>query len=827
MNWIAKLFAPYMEKKRLCEDKCSDYLSRIEAALQEANRLLDNGNSFIQPDRGWEWYRKNDSLLEDVKDSNIIKVKRASNYKRLQAWQKELYCVAQSLKQRISVHNEQTALAKIQGAATLIGDVEGQKLDMQQMMCIVMEMHNQLVIAGAGTGKTTTIIGKIKFLLKSGMYRPEDILVLSFTNVSASEMSQRISSETGCKIEASTFHKLGMNIITDVEGVKPQITQLNMSQFIKEELQKNMKSVAYLKMLNSYLLYNHVLAKSEFEFNTEDEYREYLSFNPPTTLNNETVKSYGEMDIANFLFRNGVNYVYEQPYETDTRTDEYAQYKPDFYLPDYHIYIEYFGINKQGEVPSYFRDAHGMSASQNYQASMQWKRETHKANHTVLIECYAYEKFDGVLLDNLQKKLLEQDVKFLPKSEEELWKEISSKDNLALKNMIDLFETTINLIKSNGYNIQTVRQLNIKNRYVQSNNILLSLLEPIFDSYDVWLREHNEIDFNDMIHLAKKYVQTGKYVSPYKYVIVDEYQDISKARFSLLYSIRQAKDFDLFCVGDDWQSIYRFSGSDIGFILNFEHYWGATQIGRIETTYRFSRELIEISGRFIMQNPAQIKKNLKGRAAAEKYVLGEINGYTEKKAIDFTVQKLEDLPENSTVFFIGRYSFDVELLKENKSLICSFNNSTQVIDVRYDKRPDLQMNFMTAHKSKGLQADYVFIINNKRFKMGFPSRKQDVPLLNLLLENCDQYPFAEERRLYYVALTRAKKKVFFVTIMNQESEFALTLKQWYEAPLKMEKFACPICGGQLKKIKGPYGEFWGCSNYRTSGCTYKRKNYQT
>ena len=823
MNLISKFFASYREKKRLRESRCSDYLARIETSLQEASSLFENRNSFIQPDRGWEWYRKNAPLLEEVKEPNVQQIKGASNYKQLQVKQKELYALESSLQQRIGIHNEQVALTKIQGASALLGDVEGRKLDVQQMMCIVMEAHNQLVIAGAGTGKTTTIIGKIKFLLKSGMYKPEDILVLSFTNVSADEMCQRISRETGCKIEAVTFHKLGVNIITSVEGVKPQISQLDMSNFIKQELQKNIKSAAYLKMLNSYLLYNRVVAKSEFEFKTMEEYREYLSSNPPTTLNNEKVKSYGEMDIANFLMRNGVNYIYEQPYEVDTRTSEYAQYTPDFYLPDYHIYIEYFGINKQGEVPSYFQGSHGMSASQSYQASMHWKREIHKANHTVLVECYAYEKFDDVLLDNLQRKLLERGVKFLPKSEEELWKEISDRDDSALKNLIDLFQTVIHLIKSNGYNIQTVRQLNMGNRYMKNNNMILSLIEPIFDSYCAYLKEHNEIDFNDMIHLAKGYVETGRFVSPYKYVIVDEYQDISKARFSLLYSMRKSNNFDLFCVGDDWQSIYRFSGSDIGFILNFERYWGATQIGKIETTYRFSQELIEISGRFIMQNPVQIKKSLKGRMAAEKYVLGEIYGYTETKAIEFMVQKLEDLPKGSSVFFIGRYSFDVELLKNNAQLDCHFDNSSNVIDVKYNKRPDLQMSFLTAHKAKGLQADYVFIINNKRLKMGFPSQRQDDAILNLLLEGCDEYPYAEERRLYYVALTRAKRKVFLVTIKDKESEFALTLKKWYAEPLQREKFTCPICGGQLIKRTGSYGEFWGCSNYRTMRCTYTRK----
>ena len=147
-------------------------------------------------------------------------------------------------------------------------------------------------------------------------------------------------------IAASTFHKLGLNIISQVNSVMPRITQISLRKFVKEQLILNMQSDAYLNLLSSYLLYNRVVAKSEFEFKSQKEYDEYLKLNPPTTVNNETVKSYGEMDIANFLMQNGIQYIYEQPYEIDTRTSEYGQYYPDFYLPDYKIYIEYFGIVK-------------------------------------------------------------------------------------------------------------------------------------------------------------------------------------------------------------------------------------------------------------------------------------------------------------------------------------------------------------------------------------------------------------------------------------------------------------------------------------------------
>lgn len=822
MGLIKKIIAKHKERVKVRNEACDNLIAQVDTAIQEINLLFSDSQSFVDPGKEIEWSNHNASLIADMNIINIQKLKKATHYKMLLEKQAELYRNANSLKQQISVHNDRVADAKIQNAYALIGNVEGRKLDKQQMTCIVKDAHNHLVIAGAGTGKTTTVVVKIKFLLKSGKYKPEDILVLSFTNASASEMSQRINQETGCNIDASTFHKLGLNIITKVNGIVPKITQLNLRKFVKEQLLLNMQSDAYLNLLSSYLLYNRVVSKSEFEFKTQSEYEEYLRLNPPTTINNETVKSYGEMDIANFLTQNGIQYIYEHPYKVDTRTSEYGQYNPDFYLPEYDIYIEYFGINKNGEVPSYFKGVNGMTATQTYQASMKWKRETHSANDTVLIECYAYEKFDGVLLENLKEKLIEKDVKLTPKTTKELWEQVSADGDSILDGVIELFETVINLIKSNGYTIAIVRQLNIGNSNAQNNNMVLSLLEPIFNAYCNYLSEHKEIDFNDMINMATKYVEQGKYVSPYKYVIVDEYQDISKARYSLLCSMRESNDYDLFCVGDDWQSIYRFAGSDIGYILNFEQYWGSSEISKIETTYRFTQKLIEISGNFIMQNPVQIKKSIKGKNDTVGFALGEISGYTDKFAIEFMAKKLEDLPRDSSVFFIGRYSFDAKLLSDSGLFECRYNNVSGFVEVKYHKRTDLKMNFITAHKSKGLQADYIFIINNKKSRMGFPSKIQDAAILNLLLDNCDQYPYAEERRLFYVALTRAKKKAFLVTVKNQESEFAMELKERYGEELKREQWECPLCGGRLLKKSGPYGEFYGCSNYRSLGCKYKR-----
>lgn len=822
MGFIKKFILEYKNKVAMRNNLCNGKINEIDTALSEINALFSDMHSFIEPTERLDWSRRNSGILSDSFTADYPKLKKAINYKKLLTKQAQLSLEANSLKDKISNHNNKVAETKLPYAYNLIGNVEGRTLDRQQTSCIVKEMHNHLVIAGAGTGKTTTVVGKIKFLLNSGKYSPEEILVLSFTNASASEMSERIFKETGQPISASTFHKLGLNIITSSNGKYPKISQLNLRKYIREQLALNMQSDSYLNLLSLYLFYNRVIPKSEFEFKTLAEYNEYLKINPPTTVNKETVKSYGEMDIANFLMQNGIRYEYEKPYEIDTRNEEHRQYCPDFYLPDYGIYIEYFGINRNGEVPPFFSHAVGKTPSQTYRESMDWKRQTHKKNGTVLIECYSYEKSEGILLTDLKAHLEKHNVTFNPISAKEMWEKVASESESVLDGITELFETVINLIKSNDYTIDDVREINKGNFNSQSNELILSLIEPIFNAYCNCLKENDEIDFNDMINSARKCVEEKKYVNPYKYVIVDEYQDISKARFLLLKSMRESQNFDLFCVGDDWQSIYRFAGSDIGYILNFENYWGPAEISKIETTYRFAQKLIEISGTFVMQNPMQIRKSIKGKTDSDIFPLEEINGYTEKNAITFTCERLDFLPKESTVFFIGRYSFDINLIKDDPLFKCSYDTVSGLINVKYIKRPDLKIKFITAHKSKGLQADFVFILNNKKSRMGFPSKIQDAPILSLLLDNCDTYPFAEERRLLYVAMTRAKNKCYILTQRNRESIFAQELKLRYGNRMIRHFLTCPLCGGRLIKKTGPYGEFYGCSNYKSLGCKYKK-----
>lgn len=799
-------------------------LQMIEA-LQEEKGLWSSQQNFLDPyvvknfqDR---WYSAYCSAKS--KTSGILFSIGLSG-RQIRKLAPQFIGVYEQLPSKLQAFNERVANQKATDAAKLILPVEGKMLDSQQMRCITKEVRNHLVLAGAGTGKTTTIVGYVKYLLKKEVCTPSDILVLSFTNASAAEMSERLNKEIGKSITAQTFHKLGIDIITAVQGKKPKIYSADIRQFVRKQLDALMQDSAYLRKLCVYLTYNGNGAerKTEFDFQTEEEYLSYLKYNPPITLKKETVKSYGELDIANFLAQNGITYVYEQEYPIDTRTSEFGQYHPDFYLPNFDLYIEYFGINRKGEVPPYFTGKNGMSATQTYQASIKWKRELHRKNKTRMVELYAYEKLEEQLLPKLEERLKKAGVVFTPMAPEDMWVNISGSESQKLDRVAELFGTVITLTKSNNCTLDDVRSRNHSLQNLPSIDTVIDLVEPVYNNYQSMLHSQNEIDFNDMINLASVYVQRKQFIHSYSYVIVDEYQDISQARYRLLEAMRQQRDYRLFCVGDDWQSIYRFSGSDIGFILNFEKYWGASEISRIETTYRFPQSLISVSSNFIMKNPEQKQKHLRSDIADHGFSMEKITGYTDAYAVDFLAERLKELPKGCSVLFLGRYRFDIKVLESQRQFSYRYNTALGRTEVSFARRPDIQISFMTIHSSKGLQADYVFVLNNKSYGMGFPGQIADAPILQLLLDNCDHYPFAEERRLFYVAITRARKKVWLVTLKGNESVFVKEIEEVHGEDMRKEQYTCPLCGGRLIRRSGPYGEFFGCSNYKASGCRYKR-----
>lgn len=718
----------------------------------------------------------------------------------------------------VLAHNNAWSRTNIELAYDVVGNVEGQKLDFQQMECIVKNPHNQLVIAGAGTGKTTTIIGKIKYLLGNHMVTPNEILVLSYTNAAASEMAERLERETYTHIAVSTFHKLGLNILTIVNHVKPDIYSGGNQDYIADVINECMHETSFSNFLLEHLLYGK--AETDQSFKSREDYLQYLKANPPETIKGEKVKSFGEVMIANFLAGNNINYLYEEKYKFNTRDENFGQYRPDFYLPDFDIYIEYFGIDRKGNVAPFFKSQNGKSASVSYNEGIKWKRNLHKTNNTTLIECYSYEQFEGILLSELEKKLTAKGVVLEPLS----FEAIVEKAGKNLKKYSEAFKLDVRTIigLAKGRNMKPAELIEFAKNNCLSQYFLAQCASKILEKYQARLISQNEVDFSDMLNLAREAVVNGTYKHTYKYVIIDEYQDLIRGQFNLLKAMREQNDFTLFAVGDDWQSIYRFSGSDINYILDFSTYWGDSEISRIEKTYRFSQNLVDVSGGFVMSNPRQYRKQISSGIENIVDACRVINADTEEFAINKMVDEIISLPKNSSIFFIGRYNWDRKILSElDGRLSLKYHTAEQKSEIIIAGRPDLRATFYTAHKSKGLQADYVFLINVKSDIFGFPSLITSSKLIEALLEKGDEYPFSEERRLFYVAITRARKKMYLLNIKSRVSPFVQELEEKY--PDRIMRYSgkiCPLCNGELVKRKGSYGYFYGCINYSKTGCKY-------
>ena len=712
-------------------------------------------------------------------------------------------------------HNRELASTLAPGIGREINPVEGYYLDDQQLMAIATDVRSRLVIAGAGTGKTTTIVGLAKHLFLSGRASPDEVLFLSFTNNSVDDLKKRIESEVGCRADVTTFHRLGMRIIAQSGGIMPKVSKMDVRAFVRDRITREMSDSRYMRLLNEYLVRDCRYSGDESDFGSSEEYQRFILENPLITMNGERVKSYGEAEIADRLRMLGVGYEYEAAYPIDTRTSEHGQYHPDFHIAGTDLYIEYFGIDRQGNVAPFMRSSKDDDPSEEYRKGIEWKRTLHRENGTRLIELYAYQRSEGDLLDSLEEQLRRNRVEFHTMSPNEAYSLITGGDDRALDTLVSQVTTAIGLVKGTGKPLRSAYPELRDRRERRALDRMVGILEPVFEAYQKELGSRDEIDFEDMLNDAAGLVRSGKFPSPYRWIVVDEYQDISRSRYSLLRALRDSSDARLFCVGDDWQSIYRFNGSDVGYILDFEKWWGPSEICRIETTYRFSGSILSESNSFMNRSPRQIRKNLRpGIDRGSRLEVVDCDNRTEWGR--WISKTIASIPKEEGVLILGRFRHDIVAL-ENSGFTWKPRLGEQSYTVTDRRNPGRDIRFMTIHGSKGIQADHVFILNNVRGPYGFPDKRPEPPMIDLLLSGAGTKT-DEERRLFYVAITRARKATYVMTLRGLESEFVRELNAFTDSGGSV----CPQCGGTLVLRNGPYGRFMGCSNYR-NGCRYVRK----
>ena len=688
--------------------------------------------------------------------------------------------------------------------------VEARPLTDEQRRAVVVDEHRNLVVAAAGSGKTSVIVAKAGWLVHRGYRRPSELLLLAFAKDAQKEMEGRIRTRLGSEefrgITARTFHGLGMSIIGEAEGKRPTLARVAednraLLDLLRGIVAGQLADPGKSRILKKWFQDRFAPYKSLHEFRTWGEYWDYIRRYEILSLKGEQVKSFEECEIANFLYLNGVPYEYERDYEHDTATSRKRQYQPDFYLPDAGIYIEHFALSATGKTPPFIDQA-------EYLRSRDWKRQLHAKHETTLVETYSHEAAAGKLTENLGAKLQEHGVALSPIPPEDIFAVLNERGRI--DPFTQLAAAFLQHYKGSGLTFRELAQRASLARDRPRAEAFVSVFKPIFERYQETLSGREEIDFHDMINKATDHVRSGRYRNPYGYILVDEFQDISPARAGLLKALLdQSPDAQLFAVGDDWQAIFRFAGSDIAIMREFEDRFGDGERLDLETTFRCADRIAEVATKFILSNSAQIRKTVRATRKAPGPCVHV--GLPDKKA-SLLREVLDEISADagkhegsSTVLLLSRYRHTRPM---NMSDLAS----------RYR---GLRFSSMTVHGSKGLEADYVVVLGLCSGSYGFPTEITDDPLLDLVLSASERHPNAEERRLFYVALTRAKRRVFLVADGGPPSPF---VKELIDNGHDVTVFGqppesdvpCPKChNGHLKRRESTRDEstFYGCSNY--------------
>ena len=736
-------------------------------------------------------------------------------------------------------------------------------LDDDQRKVVLTDEDYSLVIAGAGAGKTTTVAAKVKYLVEKKNINPKQILVVSFTNKAVQELQEKINGDLKIDCPICTFHSAGNAILRKQSPEKLNIVDSSKLYFVILDYLKN-SVLKNESLVNNLILFFSSYFDASYEGNDLntffnkiakgnystlksdlDKYKTEIidsRSKKTVTIQSEVMRSYQEVEIANFLYLNNIEYDYEPLYKYDIL---YARkpYTPDFLLKQGNnlVYLEHFGISETGENNRYSDDE-----LTQYKKAVHDKIRLHKAHNTKLIYTFSKYKDNRPLTEHLKEELEKAGFILVPRSNKEIMEElVSSEENRYIRKLVNLICRFISNFKTNGFTNDDFNRMYHSTQNVRSQ-LFLNICNDCYLEYERYLNENHAVDFEDMINNSAKILREQKELKKkldFKYIIVDEYQDISRQRFDLVTALSDVTDAKIIAVGDDWQSIYAFSGSDITLFTKFAEKMGYAKLLKIVKTYRNSQEVIDIAGNFIQKNASQIQKTLQSPKNIEDPVIiytydsnykkpgqnrfAGIN-YATARAVEIALEQIieynrkENKDENSSVLLLGRFGFDGDKL-EKSGLFEYVERGQRLKSVKY---PKLNITFMTAHASKGLGYDNVVIINGKNEIYGFPSKIEDDPVLSFVIKGDNSIDYAEERRLFYVAMTRTKNRVFIIAPEKNPSEFLLEIKHDYknvslkgkwndEAPKNnIGKKTCPICGYPLQyRYKNAYGlRLYICTN---------------
>lgn len=707
---------------------------------------------------------------------------------------------------------EQNAL---KAYADFFDRAESNPLTHNQRLAVLRTDDYNLVLAAAGTGKTSVMVAKALELIKHHNVRPEDILVLAYNKFAAEELTERFEKRAvllGVSHipSISTFHALGRNILKlankSVYLTKFMEDPSKLNQWVTRWIgQQLTRDISILENVLE-LIYQPV---NPHNFKSEAEYQAYVRDNEYRTLSGDKVRGYQELCIANWLLANGIKFEYEPRYKSKRRVEEGVDYKPDFYLVEDDIYLEHFGIDRQGNTRP------GID-KEKYNQEILHKRALHLEHGTKLIETFHYDCLENKLYERLAELMAGNSVSIAPLTGKELLNTLNNSD--LVSDIADVLFKSLQSMRSENLDESATLE-KLRGADINSADWIAKFLTKMHVDYKEELSQQKAIDFDDMILLAREVIESKQLKPMWKHILVDEFQDISTARLELIKALIEFGDRPtLTVVGDDWQSIYRFSGGKLEITTRFEEYLGKHSKTTLDKTFRYNSSIAKTAGTFVMENPEQYRKEVETSFVSNNshvYLLDTLVDGTPSvdERVAQVVKTIRKNDSNGSIAILSRYNY----LLSNARARLEVDELSQDVD------------YWTFYKSKGLEADYCILIGFSQGKTGFPNENKGLYIVEALLPTLDAFPHSEERRLLYVGLTRARKNSYLIADPHGTSIFIRELlSPKYDLHIASESFKeryqnifkCPKCEhGFLRLYTGKHGSFYRCTT--GLGCRVK------
>lgn len=825
---VAQSLAEAEQRKRARIERFRTTYEQLRGWLMQANRLLKDSRA----ERRWVTHEQQmaleasrptlamsdqelDALLhdQDLRDSLGLKLEEV---------QRSMACFREDWealwKRANKNHTERERVA----CDWLLSTVEKRPLNDEQAEAVICFDNRVQVAASAGSGKTSTMVAKAAYAIDRGFFDPKEIVMLAFNKDAAKELGERAEQSfkrlgmEGVKVRAKTFHRLGLAIIGYATKKKPRVPDWvvkdNLACKKLEELVDRLKDRS-VEFRSQWDLFRLVFGRDLPSFNAMKT--------PPKTgtkagrlvpMQGDPVKSIEECMIANWLHYNGVEYVYERRYEHETATETHSQYHPDFYYPAIGLYHEHFALDAQGQPPAHF---------EGYLQDAMWKRDLHRKQGTQLIETTSHQIRQNTWVEHLTRELTSRGIELDPNPDRPIPPD--RQPPLSEMKLIGLVRTYIAHVKSNCLTKEDLlRRIDDlpSGLFTHRYSMFLDILWPVMDAWNEELERVKGLDFEDMLIKAAEYVEQGRCMPKFKLVMADEFQDASRARARLCRALVSVPGRHFFAVGDDWQSINRFAGADVSVMTDFKRFYGSGQLLKLEQTFRCPQALCDVSSRFVSKNPVQLTKRVYSKTPAVGPTLRAVMVQDKKEITPAIVSFLESL-------VAGLKDGSIPREKDRLIKVCvlgRYNKEESYVPGNWQAKCQglIEVSFLSVHRSKGTEADYVILPAMVSVKRGrsFPSTMTDDPVLRLVMPEGDSYLFAEERRLFYVALTRARRTVMMYTVHKQVSIFlkeivqdgALQVEDLHGAPVKLNP--CPKCAvGDLVVQDGKHGKFLRCNNF--------------